>query len=249
MRGKRLIKERMSSIIQREIKYMDETQESKLRLNDARLVDLVREFAKIKTLYSCALREVTTKFEVLNEDLSTRYNRNPIEFITSRIKSPESIVNKLQRRGLELSRESAVENLSDIAGVRVICSFIEDIYQVAEMFTRQDDVRLLEVKDYIKHPKPNGYRSYHMIVEIPVFFADKKRNVKVEVQLRTIAMDFWASLEHQMYYKKNQEDSGEIAARLKRCAEIIAATDREMEEIGRLLYAARQKELEEKKEA
>lgn len=118
MWGKRLIKERMSSIIQREIKYMDETQESKLRLNDARLVDLVREFAKIKTLYSCALREVTTKFEVLNEDLSTRYNRNPIEFITSRIKSPESIVNKLQRRGLELSRESAVENLSDIAGVR-----------------------------------------------------------------------------------------------------------------------------------
>ena len=182
-------------------------------------------------MYSCAIREVKTKLEVLNDELSIRNSRNPIEFITSRVKKPLSIVQKLQRKGFDVSLQSVMDNLNDVAGIRVICSFVDDIYAVAEMLTKQDDVTLIEVKDYIKNPKPNGYRSLHLIIEIPVFFSDSKTNLRVEVQIRTIAMDFWASLEHDLKYKKEIPDVDEIQQELKECAETIADTDRRMMEI------------------
>lgn len=191
-----------------------------------------KKFSDLLMMYQCAIREVRTKFEILNDDLALHYHRNPIEMIKSRVKKPESILEKLNRKGLELSIPSVMENLNDVAGIRVICSFVDDIYKVAEMFTNQDDVTLLCVKDYIKNPKPNGYRSYHMIVEIPVFFADRKQFVKVEVQLRTIAMDFWATLEHSMKYKKDLPEAEEIILELKSCADIIAATDLRMQALN-----------------
>lgn len=192
-------------------------------------------FKKYMMMYNCAIKEIRTKFEVLNDDLSVTYKRNPIEMIKTRIKSPESIIGKLKRKNLDLSMESILENINDVAGVRVICSFVSDIYAVSEMLVSQDDIRLLQVKDYIKNPKDNGYRSYHMIIEIPVFFANSKQFIKVEVQLRTIAMDFWASLEHKMKYKHNIENSEEIANELKKCADVIASTDIKMEEINKMI--------------
>lgn len=189
------------------------------------------EFETIMMMYNCAIREVQTKLEVLNDDLSIRRKRNPIKFIKSRIKTPESIADKLIRRGFDVSVEAVEENLHDVAGIRVVCSFIDDIYDVASMLTKQDDIVLLETKDYIANPKPNGYRSLHLIVEIPVFFSDVKKSLKVEVQIRTIAMDFWASLEHQMKYKRDIADAQEIVEELKQCADVIAATDVRMQGI------------------
>ena len=186
---------------------------------------------EVLMMYSCAIREVKTKLEVLNDELSIRNSRNPIEFITSRVKKPLSIVQKLKRKGFDVSLQSVMENLNDVAGIRVICSFVDDIYAVAEMLTKQDDVTLIEVKDYIKNPKPNGYRSLHLIIEIPVFFSNSKTNLRVEVQIRTIAMDFWASLEHDLKYKKEIPDVDAIQQELKECAETIADTDRRMMEI------------------
>lgn len=192
-----------------------------------------RQFQQVMMMYTCAIREVKTKLEVLNDELSVKNQRNPIEMIKSRVKKPISIVEKLQRRGFEVSLESMVENLDDVAGIRIICSFVDDIYELADMLVRQDDVTVIEVKDYIRHPKPNGYRSYHMIIEIPVFFSDSKQPMRVEVQIRTIAMDFWASLDHQLKYKKsffddNGEVSGEVSEELRRCASVIAETDQKM---------------------
>lgn len=194
--------------------------------------DYARQFEELMMIYQCAIQEVTTKLEILSHEMSVRHRRNPIESIKYRIKKPNSIAEKLLRNGKEISLESVSENLNDVAGVRVICSFIDDIYTVANMLTQQDDVTLLAVKDYIRKPKKNGYRSYHMIIEIPVFFSDKKQPVKVEVQIRTIAMDFWASLEHQVKYKHNISHAEEIADRLKKCADVIAATDEEMQNIA-----------------
>lgn len=190
------------------------------------------QFREFLMMYQSAVKEVKTKFEILNDDLSVTYNRNPIEAIKSRIKTPESIVSKMQRKGLEINMNSLMYYIEDVAGIRVICSFIDDIYEVANMLVSQDDVKLLSVKDYIKNPKPNGYRSYHMIVEVPVFFANRRQNMKVEVQLRTIAMDFWASLEHKMKYKKDIDGSEEIVAELKRCADNIAELDKRMQDIN-----------------
>lgn len=190
------------------------------------------QFREFLMMYQSAVKEVKTKFEILNDDLSVTYNRNPIEAIKSRIKTPESIVSKMQRKGIEINMNSLMYYIEDVAGIRVICSFIDDIYEVANMLVSQDDITLLSVKDYIKNPKPNGYRSYHMIVEVPVFFANRRQNMKVEVQLRTIAMDFWASLEHKMKYKKDIEGSEEIVAELKRCADNIAELDKRMQDIN-----------------
>lgn len=201
------------------------------------MVGEARQFQELMMMYTCAIREVKTKLEVLNDELSVRNSRNPIEMIKSRVKKPLSILEKLQRRGLALSLESVVENLYDVAGIRVICSFVDDIYEVVEMLVRQDDITVIEVKDYIKNPKPNGYRSYHMIVEIPVFFSDRKKPMRVEVQIRTIAMDFWASLEHQLRYKKEMFESDEIGNELKSCAEVIAQTDSKMLEIRQKIEA------------
>lgn len=187
-------------------------------------------------MYRGAIREVQTKLEVLNDEFSIRYQRNPISFIKSRIKSPESILKKLHTRGYEISLESIIENLHDVAGIRVICPFIDDIYEVAQMLTKQDDVTLIETKDYIQNPKENGYRSLHLILEIPVFFSDRKQPMKVEVQIRTIAMDFWASLDHQLRYKKDVEHAEQISADLKDCADIISATDQRMQIIKYQIY-------------
>jgi len=200
-----------------------------------KIQDSFSGFEKFMMMYSCAIKEVTTKFEVLNADFSVAYNRNPIEMIKSRVKKPKSIFEKLQRKDLPLSMDSVLDNLNDVAGVRVICSFIDDIYEVAQRFSNQDDIRVIEIKDYIKTPKENGYRSYHMIIEIPVFFADTKRNMRVEIQFRTIAMDFWASLEHKMKYKKSVCNASELEKELKECAEIIAQTDIRMQSISNKL--------------
>lgn len=191
-------------------------------------------FEKISNLrellltYNSAIREVTTKLEILNDELSVRNRRNPIQFIKSRVKTPMSIVDKLQKLEKEISVESVMTSLNDVAGIRVIASFVDDVYEIADMLTKQDDVFLIEAKDYIKNPKPNGYRSYHLIVEVPVFFSDKKQFVRVEIQIRTVAMDFWASLEHQLKYKENIKNSEEIEAELRQCAETIANTDMKM---------------------
>ena len=183
--------------------------------------------------YRCSLIEVETKFKVLNEQFSLYYYRNPIESISTRIKSEASILRKLQNRNLPLSLESMEENIFDIAGVRVIGSFLEDIYDLANYFLKQDDVHLIETKDYIQHPKPNGYRSLHLIVEIPIFLANEKKWVKVEVQFRTIAMNFWASLEHKLRYKKelSQERLAEIDSELLECAKLCATLDQKMQNI------------------
>lgn len=202
--------------------------------------DKMNRFMELMMRYNSAIREVRTKFEVLNEELSLTAGRNPIENIVSRVKKPMSIAEKLRKQGYPITVDSIEEHLNDVAGIRVICSFIDDIYRVADMLARQDDITVVQVKDYIRKPKLNGYRSYHMIVEVPVFFSNEKRLMRVEIQLRTVAMDFWASLEHQMKYKKNTADSPLIAAELKSCAETIAATDarmlgirRRIEELGK----------------
>lgn len=197
------------------------------------------EFQELMMMYSCAIREMRTKLEVLNDELSVHHQRNPIEFITSRVKKPLSIVEKLHRYGVPVSVESVEKNLNDVAGVRVICSFIDDIYTVADMLLRQDDITLIKKKDYIEHPKDNGYRSLHLIIEIPVFFSNQKKNMRVEVQIRTIAMDFWASVDHQLKYKQNIEDvenTDELSAELKECADIIAQTDARMQAIKNKIY-------------
>lgn len=199
------------------------------------LKNSIHNFEIYMMMYGSAIKEVRTKLEILSDNLSVDYKRNPIEMIKSRIKRPESILEKLRRKGLDITEDSVLKNLNDIAGIRVICSFIDDIYDVAGMLSRQDDITVLEVKDYIKSPKPNGYRSYHMIIEIPVFFADSKRPMRVEVQFRTIAMDFWASLEHQMKYKKELDHSEEIAEELRNCAETIAKTDLRMQSINKAI--------------
>ena len=191
----------------------------------------LREFQELMMMYNCAIREVRTKLDVLNDEMAVCSPHNPIEMIKSRVKKPRSIVEKLQRRGYPISVDSVLDNLHDVAGVRVICSFIDDIYKIAAILGSQDDVTVLEIKDYIKNPKPNGYRSYHMIVEIPVFFSDRKQPMKVEVQIRTIAMDFWASLEHQMKYKKDVPGSEDLVNRLSQIADRINQTDMEMQEI------------------
>ena len=208
---------------------------------DESSLDKMQKFQELMMRYNAAIREVRTKFEVLNDEFSFRNSRNPIESITSRIKKPVSLAEKLRRMGCPLTLESVSENLNDIAGSRVICSFIDDIYMVAELLARQDDITVVRVKDYIQKPKPNGYRSYHMIVEVPVFFSDGKRPMRVEIQLRTVAMDFWASLEHQMKYKQDSADRPEIAAELKSCAETIAATDARMLGIRRRIEALQKK--------
>lgn len=188
---------------------------------------------RLMAYYRCAIMEVETKFKVLNEQFSLQHDRNPIETIKTRLKRPESILEKLQKRNLSVSLESVEENLSDVAGVRVICPFIDDIYLLADCLLEQDDVRLLQTKDYIRNPKKNGYRSLHLIIEIPIFLQNEKKYMKVEVQLRTIAMDFWASLEHRLRYKKNLDERlvEELAADMSECAQISAALDQRMETI------------------
>ena len=191
-------------------------------------------YRELMAYYRCAIMEVETKFRVLSEEFSLEYDHNPIETIKSRLKSPESIMNKMTTRGYPLSVASIEQNLHDVAGIRVICDFTSSIYMLRDAFLKQDDITLVEEKDYIKNPKDNGYRSLHLIVEVPIFLHDSKRKMKVEVQLRTIAMDWWASSEHKIRYKKELPKAGEIDEMLKECASISADLDDRMENIRQL---------------
>lgn len=194
-----------------------------------------KEFQELMMYNRCAIREIETKLRVLDEEFSISTDRNPIQTIKSRIKKPLSIVEKLQRRGLEVTVENMQKELTDIAGVRVICSFVEDIYTLSEMLMKQDDIEVLVVKDYIQNPKENGYRSLHLILQIPIYLSDEKKKMTVEVQFRTIAMDFWASLEHQLKYKKKIENPETIAQELKQCADVICIVDKHMQEIRNMI--------------
>lgn len=186
------------------------------------------DYKEMRMRYSCAIKEVRTKFDVLNSEFNVRYQRNPITSINSRLKSSTSIMEKLSRKGLSFTIENVEDNLYDVAGIRVVCSYVDDIYVLAEALAQQDDITVIRRKDYIRNPKPNGYRSYHMIVSVPVFFSDQTREMAVEVQIRTIAMDFWASLEHQLKYKQEVPNQAEIVRSLTACAEQIAAIDEQM---------------------
>ncbi|MBE6666649.1 MAG: GTP pyrophosphokinase family protein [Ruminococcaceae bacterium] len=188
-------------------------------------------YKELMAYYKCAMMEVETKFRVLNEELSLEYDRNPIETIKTRLKSVESIGDKLSTLNVPITVSSIEKNLHDVAGVRVICGFPSDIYTLADAFLKQDDITLIKKKDYIANPKPNGYRSLHLIVEIPIFQHDEKRPMKVEVQFRTISMDWWASLEHKMSYKKDVIVSEDITDELRECAEAAAILDYRMEQI------------------
>ena len=205
----------------------------------ARAFNMEERFRTLMAYYRCAIMEVETKMRVLNETLSLQYDRNPIETIKSRLKNPKSIIEKMIRKGIAPTIENIEQNLNDIAGIRVICSFPEDVYLIARYLLQQDDVTLIEEKDYIKNPKPNGYRSLHLIIETPIFLADEKRMMRVEIQLRTIAMDFWASLEHKLHYKKNLACTEEIAEDLRICAEHSAQLDEEMQKIRTRIENAR----------
>ena len=198
-----------------------------------KIEDNMMPLKRLMAYYRCAIMEVETKFNVLNEEFSLEYDRNPIETIKTRLKSTESIIKKLVRRNFPLTVDSIEANLNDIAGVRVVCSFLEDIYLLSDCLLQQDDVKLIQVKDYIKNPKPNGYRSLHLIIEIPIFLKDERKDMRVEVQLRTIAMDFWASLDHKLSYKKDipEEEAKLLRQELLECAQISADLDVRMGEI------------------
>lgn len=200
----------------------------------ATIENIFAAWQEMMSRYRCAIMEVETKFRVLNEQFSLQHERNPIENIKTRIKSPDSIRRKMTKKGLTPLTLSAIEdNLNDVAGIRVICSFIDDIYMLADCLTSQDDITLIECKDYIKHPKENGYRSLHLIVQVPIFLQNEKRNMKVEVQLRTIAMEFWANLEHRLRYKKDLPEAVQQATadELYQCAEASAQLDRRMQQV------------------
>lgn len=196
-----------------------------------KLSQVSEPYKKLMAYYKCAMMEISTKFNVLNEALSLQYDRNPIETIKTRLKSPESIIEKLERRELSFTLENIEKHIMDVAGVRVICSFPSDIYMIADCLLNQDDIILIEKKDYIKTPKNNGYRSLHLIVGIPIFLHDQKKIMNVEVQLRTISMDWWASLEHKIRYKKDIENAKEIEEQLFTCAQVSANLDRHMEQL------------------
>ncbi len=215
--------------------YPEETELRKKAEEIAKVFSRTKEFANLMTLYRCAIMEVETKLNVLNEEFSLQYDRNPFESIESRLKSPTSIVEKMLSKGLEINVENMEGEIFDIAGIRVVCSFKEDIYKLVDLLVQQDDVLLLARKDYIENPKSNGYRSFHTIVDIPIFLSQGKKHMKVEVQFRTIAMDFWASVDHKLKYKKALKHPDEIVERLKKCADSLAEMDDEMEEIRRSL--------------
>jgi len=193
--------------------------------------ELFFDFLELSHLYDSAIEVVKTYLSILDSEFSVKFQRNPIHNIESRLKSPQSIIGKLQKKDLPLTPESASKNLLDIAGIRVTCCYISDIYAIVEMLCRRDDFTVIKQKDYIKNPKPSGYRSYHLIVNVPVYLSTKKKYAPVEIQVRTIAMDFWASLEHQLKYKPSNAITPEISEELKDCAERIAETDLQMQRI------------------
>ena len=186
------------------------------------------EWKRMQFIYSAALKEVNTKLEILNAEFQMAHRYNPIEHLSARIKAPESIAKKLRHQGRAVTVENIVRYINDVAGVRIICSFTSDIYRISELIQKQSDVKVLKIKDYIANPKPNGYTSYHMIVSVPIFLSDMTIDTKVEIQIRTIAMDFWASLEHKMYYKFEGNAPENIRRELKECADLVGFLDRKM---------------------
>ena len=209
-----------------------------LKKIDSKDVDIISErlqdFSTMMAYYRCAIMEIETKFNVLNEEFSLQYDRNPINGMKSRLKSLPSIKGKMEKKGLPFTIENIEKNINDIAGIRVICSFPNDVYMLADALLKQDDITLVKKKDYIENPKGNGYRSLHLIVSVPIFLAKEKRPMKVEIQLRTIAMDFWASLEHQLRYKKDFEFTDDMAKELLLCAELSSELDSKMEKLRKL---------------
>lgn len=195
--------------------------------------DQLDQWNYIMFLYDSALKAINTKIEIMNNEFIHMQNHTPIEHIKSRLKTPESIVKKLKQTGQKVTIENMVDKLSDIAGIRIICSFMQDIYQIADMITRQKDITVLYVKDYIKKPKPNGYKSYHMVITVPVYLAEGPAETKVEVQIRTVAMDFWASLEHKIYYKFEGNAPYRLQEELKACADMVDILDAKMFSLNR----------------
>lgn len=197
------------------------------------LFNSLQEFLALQHIYKAAIKEIQTKLEILNEEFNVRFARNPIHHVESRLKSSPSILKKLKKKGCEISVESAKKNLNDIAGIRVVCCYIDDVYDVADMLLRQSDIELVKVQDYIKHPNYNGYRSLHLDLRIPVFLSEHTEHVTVEVQIRTVAMDFWASLEHDLRYKSEKKIPPEICEAMLESARSIAEIDVRMQEIFR----------------
>ncbi|MBQ4581588.1 MAG: GTP pyrophosphokinase family protein [Clostridia bacterium] len=205
--------------------------ENRMQQMSAEFQKMVDDFFAVQCRYSAAMREVQTKLEILDDEFQMKHRRNPIHHMQARLKTIQSMMEKLRRKDYAVSMQSAVENLKDIAGIRVICSYVQDVYTVARLLTSQDDIRLLEMRDYIRNPKPNGYRSLHLIVEIPVFLQEGRIMVPVEIQVRTIAMDFWASLEHDLRYKAQGIVPQNICDELQQVGEDIAVLDRKMQSI------------------
>ena len=195
-------------------------------------------------LYNSALKEVGTKLEILNDEFVYVHKYNPIEYIKSRIKTPESIVKKLKRNGLESTIDNMIHRINDIAGIRIVCSFTSDIYRIAEMIGKQNDLTVIYVKDYIKNPKDSGYKSYHMLVSVPIFLSDRVVDIKVEIQIRTIAMDFWASLEHKINYKFEGNAPDYISQELIECADIVSDLDAKMLQLNKVIMEAKAKQKE-----
>lgn len=195
-------------------------------------LDMERQYRQLMYLHEAAIQQITAKLNILKGEFRFSNDRNPISSISSRIKSKESIIYKMQKKGLPMTASALLANVHDIAGVRVVCPFIEDVYYVARMLVKQHDIEVIEVKDYIRQPKENGYRSLHLIVTVQVYFSETTKNIPVEIQIRTIAMDFWASTEHQLRYKKDREFTEEAQRKLKHCADLMALADEEMQEIA-----------------
>ena len=204
----------------------------------------VDSWKEVNLIYNSALKEIGTKLEILNDEFQHVHQYNPIEHIKSRIKTPESIVKKLKKQGHESTIENMVKYVNDIAGIRVICSFTSDIYRMADMIGRQNDLTVISIKDYMKNPKPSGYKSFHMIISIPVFLSDRTVETKVEIQIRTIAMDFWASLEHKIYYKFEGNAPSYISHELQECAEIVSMLDNKMLSLNEAILIEKAKQEE-----
>ena len=205
----------------------------------SRVKDDVDGWETMMFLYRSALKEVSTKLEILNDEFIYVHKYNPIEYIKSRIKTAESIVKKLKRYGFETSMENMINHINDIAGVRIVCSFTSDIYKIVEMIGKQNDFTVVSVKDYIKHPKESGYKSYHMLVTVPIFIGDEIIDTKVEIQIRTIAMDFWASLEHKIYYKFEGKGPDYISKELQECSHIVSELDAKMLQLNEAILEAK----------
>ncbi len=207
------------------------------------ITDTLQEFIALQQIYEAGIKEVKTKLEILDDEFKIKHDHNPIHHMEYRLKSVRSILGKLEKRGLEVSLESIVINLTDIAGVRVICNYVSDVYKIADMLIKQSDIKLIKKKDYIKHPKNNGYRSLHLVVEVPIFLAEKVQPIPVEIQIRTIAMDFWASLEHHLRYKADNEVPDGVRDELIECAKTISNLDYKMQGIYEELSKSKKKNL------